>query len=112
MAIHTRVEIDDRLTYGDLYTFVDFARAINTPADSKVIQLPVSEQEPHLGIGSFEIEITSVNGIEQPVTLSATEARSLARLLGSICNDEGDARGALGDLAEWRNRLLGLQADD
>jgi hypothetical protein len=109
MAIRTRVEIDEELTYGDLYAFVDLARATSTPATSKVKQVLVSEQEPELGIGSLEIEISSATGIESPVTLMASEARSLAKVLDLISQAEhGDARDHIGELMKWHDRLLGL----
>src|SRR5262249_31675383 len=81
MTVRVRVDIGASLTFGDLYQFVDLARASSVSPDAKVVQVPISNQEPELGIDSFELEIAPMAQFEPPVILQAAEARSLASVL-------------------------------
>ncbi|QSB14028.1 hypothetical protein JQS43_21195 [Natronosporangium hydrolyticum] len=104
MAVRARVEIDDSLTFGDLYQFVDLARASNTPPDTKVTLVPASDREPDLGIGGLEVEVT-IAGLDSQFRPSTDEVRQLLEVIESAAED-GDARGVLPELQEWRDRLL------
>lgn len=106
MALHIRVDLDG-LTFGDLYGFVDLARAGKVDPKTPVEQFPVSEVDPDRGIGGLDVEVALIDaGV--PVTLSPDDARVLASILDSVIAEEGDARGALGEMRQWRDRLVGL----
>lgn len=110
MGLRVRIDISDQLTYGDLYQFVNFARTSGVTPDTKVVQVPVREQEPDLGIDCYELELPSSVNFEPGVTLPPDEARSLASLLETVVEEEGDARKVLAELREWRDRLIRLDS--
>jgi len=106
MTLRARVDVGDSLTFGDLYQFVDLARASGVSAETQVVQVPVREGEPDLGIDCFEVELATSARIEQARTLAAADTRALAAVLDAVVQAEGDARNVLNDLQAWRDRLV------
>lgn len=106
MALHMGVALDG-LTFSDLYGFVDLARAGKVDPKTPVEQFPISEVDPKRGIGGLDVEV-ALTDAGVPVTLSPDDARVLASMLDSVIEEEGDARGALDEMRQWRDRLVGL----
>lgn len=106
MALRIRVDFDD-MTFGDLYSFVDLARASSIAPETKVPTYLANEQDP--GPGGIDADMTPTSGV--PVTLRRDEARELASLLDAVGGNDGDARNYLADLGRWRDRLAGLHGE-
>ncbi|MFE7719745.1 hypothetical protein ACFU44_11975 [Nocardia rhizosphaerihabitans] len=90
-------------TFGDLYDFVDLARGAGITRDAKVTQMPIENHE--YSIDHFEVELPSGN-VRKAVDLASIDRDHLADVLEAIISTDGDARAALSELKELRDRLL------
>lgn len=91
------------MTYGQLFDFVEAARAAGVSRATEVLQVPV-ENEDNI-IDRFEIELTSLPGKAR--VISAEDAEAHAATLESVIDSEGDARSELSRLQDLRAALLG-----
>ncbi|MFC9472090.1 hypothetical protein ACFTS5_07850 [Nocardia sp. NPDC056952] len=100
-----KVSIDlYELSFGDLYDFVDLARGAGITNDVKVTQVPI-ENHDEFSIDRFEVELPSDN-VRKAVNLAGLDRDHLADVLEEVISSDGDARAALIDLKELRERLL------
>ncbi|MEU2042713.1 hypothetical protein [Nocardia niwae] len=100
-----KVSIDlHELSFGDLYDFVDLARGARIPRDAKVTQVPIENHDEY-SIDHFEVELPSGN-VRKAVDLAGLDRDHLADVLEAVISTDGDARTALSELKELRDRLL------
>ncbi|MEV0271141.1 hypothetical protein AB0H43_20365 [Hamadaea sp. NPDC050747] len=106
MTLRARVDIDDNLTYGELFDFVDIVRDSGVSPDALVKQVRTEHNGDDFGLEAFEQEVT-LPAIRS-VVLGGDEVRELLATLEMITDSDGDARAALDALTKLRKRLLGL----
>ncbi|MEU7834743.1 hypothetical protein [Nonomuraea sp. NPDC049129] len=97
-----------RLTFGQLYWFVDAARASNMNPSSLVSYEwdDLDDYDPHI-TGLIAHIIPSIYA--QPIEpLAPGQKRDLARTLDAVIHAGGDARALLPTLQQWRDLLLRL----
>lgn len=100
-----KVSIDlYELSFGDLYDFVDLARGAGITRDAKVTQVPIENHDEY-SIDHFEVELPSDN-VRKAVDLAGLDRDHLADVLDTVISNDGDARTALSELKELRDRLL------
>jgi hypothetical protein len=98
-----RLTVDLPLSWGDLYNFVDAARAAGIPADRAVEEVTASQDES-LIIG-LAVDLPGLDG--RVVTLAHDERVEFADALSRVVSSQGDARGVLDEIQGLRDRLLG-----
>lgn len=102
MGIKVSLDLQD-LTYRELFDFVDLARGSNVDPSSTVQQIPI-EGHDELSIDRFEVELP--DGFRRPAPdLSEIDREHITNVLGSILDGDGDARHALAELRELRDRI-------
>ncbi|MBX7267502.1 hypothetical protein KIF24_16685 [Micromonospora sp. Llam7] len=106
MTLRARVEINENLTYGDLFDFVDIVRDSDVSPDTLVKQIRADHHGEDLGLEAFEADVTLPQ--VRSVVLHGYEVRQLLGTLEEIIDSEGDARSALSTLTRLRKRLIGL----
>ena len=98
-----KLTVDLPLACGDLYNFVDAARAAGIPADRAVEEVTASQDES-LIVG-LAVDVPSLDG--RVVTLTQDERVEFADALADVISSQGDARGVLDEIQRLRDRLLG-----
>ena len=106
MTLRARVDIDENLTYGALFEFVDIVRDSDVSPDAVVKQIRTEHHGEDFGLEAFEADVTLPQ--VRSVVLHGYEVRQLLVTLEEIIDSEGDARSALGALTRLRKRLVGL----
>lgn len=94
----------DELTYGQLYNFVDYARGAGIPADEKVSLVldPLATEDVVVGL---EVQLPD-DDVRKAPDFSDLDRDHLAAVLEAVIKAEGDARLAIHELMEIRDRLL------
>ena len=91
----------NNLTFGDLYDFVDLARRADVPRETEVDQ-----EFDENGDGPFNLQVSLENlEVVQKLGLSVDREHLVAVLDGVLATD-GDARGALDEIKQIRDRLI------
>lgn len=98
-----RLTVDFPLTWGDLYNFVDAARAAGIAADRAVEEVKAFQDE-NLLVG-LAVDLPGLDG--RVVTLTQEERVEYAAALSRVVSSQGDARGVIEDVLALRDRLLG-----
>jgi hypothetical protein len=106
MTLRARVDINENLTYGDLFDFVDIVRDSDVSPDTVVKQIRTEHLGEDFGLEAFEADVTVPQ--VRSVVLQGSEVRQLLSTLEEIIDSQGDARSALGALTQLRKRLIGL----
>lgn len=106
MAIIGMEYKSDGMTFGELFEFVDLARRCGKAPTDKVTLVFAENSDDEI-LDRFEFSGTYGAGTV-PVNMTGTDVSLFCATLDAIIASEGDARGALGTLAELRDRIAGL----
>jgi len=95
------------LKFGDLFQFVDAARASGIEPSREVSVLEDDDRyERGPAALEFEVDPAAYNTFAEPLTFN--QSRELATVIDQVLAAGGDARTLTTELRQWRDTLLGV----